>query len=428
MSTSCRALSILNKLLTKNKVVQGKHLHVYRKLAAKVAFNLSDIGEGIREVAVKEWYVKAGDKVSQFDNICEVQSDKASVTITSRYDGVVSKLHYKVDDIALVGKPLIDIETDSDIVEGANDVTETVDKPIMEETKTRQDEHVEESHNEAFCIPSVRRLAKEHKLDLANIKGTGKQGRILKEDVLKHIQGPKPTKVPVTDEARIEPIKGFKKAMVKTMTEAMKIPHFVYSDEIKVTELSKVRSNLRESHDTKLSLVPFFVKAVSNALQRYPIINASVDEHCENIIYHKSHNIGIAMDTALGLAVPVIKNVENLSIMEISSELQRLIENGKDGNFSPSDLSGGTFTVSNVGSIGGTYTKPLILTPQVAIIAVGATKIVPGFDSSKNIIAEEIINISGSADHRIIDGATMARFVKVLKKQLENPYLLFLNM
>ncbi|KAG5900511.1 hypothetical protein JTB14_010921 [Gonioctena quinquepunctata] len=423
--------SILHKFLSKASFAQVKNLHSNRNLAAKVAFNLSDIGEGIREVAVKEWYVKVGDRVSQFDNICEVQSDKASVTITSRYDGVISKLHYRVDDTAFVGKPLVDIETDEDVATTVSEKCEVPAEKNAEQEPVPEIEAqiIEEVNSGVFCIPSVRRLAKEHNLNLTDIKGSGKDGRILKEDVLKYIQRPTlATPSPVTDNDRIEPIKGFKKTMVRTMTESMKIPHFGYCDEIKVTEVSKVRNILKTEHETKISFVPFFVKAVSNALYRYPILNASVDANCENIIHQKSHNIGIAMDTVVGLAVPVIKNVEKLSILEISQELQRLVKNGKNGNFSPSDLAGGTFTVSNVGSIGGTYTKPLILPPQVAIIAVGASQVVPRFDASKNVVAEEIVNISGSADHRIVDGATMARFVKVLKMQLENPYLLFLNM
>ncbi|CAH1156256.1 unnamed protein product [Phaedon cochleariae] len=432
MYPSNKIIQTLTRFLKGTNLNARKKLHIHHNLAARVAFNLSDIGEGIKEVVVKEWYVKVGDKVSQFDNICEVQSDKASVTITSRYDGAIAKLHYEVDGIALVGKPLVDIETD-DVQEVVNvdvpkqQVSESVPQDV--ETKIEKEEvNTAPDSNEALSIPSVRRLAKEHNLDLAQIPGTGKNGRILKEDVLKFMeQLATPAKIaPAGD--RIEPIKGFKRAMVKTMTESMKIPHFVYSDEITVTELSKVRNILKNAHQTKISFVPFFIKAVSNALHHFPILNASVDVTCDNILYHDSHNIGVAMDTAVGLAVPVIKNVAALTIVEIDRELQRLIKTGKTGNFSPGDLSGCTFSVSNIGSIGGTYMKPLILPPQVAILAVGSSQVLPRFDELGNVKGEEILNVSGSADHRVIDGATMARFVKALKRQLENPYLLFLNL
>ncbi|RZC39931.1 lipoamide acyltransferase component of branched-chain alpha-keto acid dehydrogenase complex, mitochondrial [Asbolus verrucosus] len=405
--------------------------------AARVSFKLSDIGEGIREVTVKEWFVKVGDKVSQFDEICEVQSDKASVTITSRYDGIIKKLHYEIDQIAPVGKPLVDIEVEGDETEEpAPTEIENKDKKSKEEKIADKPEH-NRANEEILCIPSVRRLAKEYKLNLSKIKGTGKDGRILKEDILKYLNIEsdeaqmqiKPSKPTFGD--KTEPIKGFQKAMVKTMTASLKIPHFVYGDEIVVTKLSQLRKTVKklpQSKDVKLSFMPFFIKAASNALQRYPIINATVDENCENVTYKTEHNIGIAMDTKMGLAVPVIKNVQKLSIIEISNELNRLITSGRDGTFSTEDLSAGTFTISNIGAIGGTYMKPVIMSPQLALIAMGASQILPRFDEFNNVVAEEILHLSGVADHRIVDGATMARFVQVLKKQIENPYLLFLNL
>ncbi|XP_050314190.1 lipoamide acyltransferase component of branched-chain alpha-keto acid dehydrogenase complex, mitochondrial [Anthonomus grandis grandis] len=441
-------------MLSKNGLVRT--LVTSSILAKKVSFNLSDIGEGIREVVVKDWFVKPGDKVSQFDNICEVQSDKASVTITSRYDGVITKLYYQVDDVALVGQPLIDLETDEN--SDTNDAPTPQSNPLSVQSSNKTEEpptafnHEKEKEpaetsaladdtSSVFCIPSVRRFAKEHKLDLSKIKGSGKGQRILKEDLLKYIEISSTEKnqeirthlQPVflnQDDIKVEPIKGFTKAMVKTMTEALKIPHFGYSDEIRVTKLSKLRKELKQlpDLDVKITFLPFFIKAASNALKRYPIINSSLDGKCENIIYKKHHNIGIAMDTNQGLAVPVIKNVAELTIIDIAQEITRLIASGRSGNFAPSDLSGATFSISNIGIIGGTYTKPVILPPQVAIVAIGKTHVVPRFDDAGNIIREEIINISGSADHRIIDGVTMANFITTLRKQLENPNLLFLNL
>ncbi|XP_044256206.1 lipoamide acyltransferase component of branched-chain alpha-keto acid dehydrogenase complex, mitochondrial [Tribolium madens] len=424
--------TFFKNVTSSTKLINLKKFHTSLSYAAQVSFKLSDIGEGIREVTVKEWFVKVGDKVSQFDEICEVQSDKASVTITSRYDGIIKKLHYKIDEIASVGKPLVDIETEgSETSETPTEQVQTPEeeKPPIEEIKISDVKPT----SEILCIPSVRRLAKEHKVDLSEVKGTGKSGRILKEDVLKYLQaGPEPTKVPTrSSQDRTEPIKGFQKAMVKTMSDALKIPHFVYSDEIAITQLSQLRQTLKklpETQDLKLSFMPFFIKAASNALLRFPALNSTLDENCENVTYKSEHNIGIAMDTKIGLAVPVIKNVEKLSIIEISNELNRLIKSGRSGNFSPQDLSGGTFSISNIGAIGGTYMKPVIMPPQVAIIAIGASQVLPRFDDSKNIVSVEVLNLSGAADHRIIDGATMARFVQTLKRQIENPYLLFLNL
>jgi 2-oxoisovalerate dehydrogenase E2 component (dihydrolipoyl transacylase) len=415
------------KIIFSNKNHVVRNFYVSANYAGQVSFKLSDIGEGIREVTIKEWFVKVGDKVAQFDEICEVQSDKASVTITSRYDGIIKKLHYKIDETASVGRPLVDIETDAEGQEQEK-VQVTNEEPVEEKP-------IETSKNEpgmeVLCIPSVRRLAKEYKIDLSSVKGTGKAGRILKEDILKYLE--KGAVHEVSREVlhdKTEPIKGFQKAMFKTMTDALKIPHFVYSDEITVSKLSELRRTIKtlpEGQDLKLSFMPFFIKAASNALQRYPVLNATLDTSGENIVYKGQHNIGIAMDTKAGLAVPVIKNVQKLTIIEINNELNRLIASGRNGTFSPQDLSDGTFTISNIGAIGGTYMKPIIMTPQVAIIALGTSQVVPRFDDANNVIPVEVLNLSGAADHRIIDGATMARFVQTLKKQIQEPYLLFLN-
>uniref|UniRef100_A0A8C2LL99 Dihydrolipoamide acetyltransferase component of pyruvate dehydrogenase complex n=1 Tax=Cricetulus griseus TaxID=10029 RepID=A0A8C2LL99_CRIGR len=387
-----------------------------------VQFKLSDIGEGIREVTIKEWFVKEGDTVSQFDSICEVQSDKASVTITSRYDGVIKRLYYNLDDIAYVGKPLIDIETEA-LKDSEEDVVET---------------------------PAIK---------LSEVVGSGKDGRILKEDILNFLERqtgailppspkaeitpppPQPkdrtfptpiSKPPVfTGKDRTEPITGFQKAMVKTMSAALKIPHFGYCDEVNLTELVKLREELKPvalARGIKLSFMPFFLKAASLGLLQFPILNASVDENCQNITYKASHNIGIAMDTELGLIVPNVKNVQVRSVFEIAMELNRLQKLGSSGQLSTTDLTGGTFTLSNIGSIGGTYAKPVILPPEVAIGALGAITALPRFDQKGDVFKAQIMNVSWSADHRVIDGATMSRFSNLWKSYLENPAFMLLDL
>ncbi|KAJ0065553.1 hypothetical protein NL108_013472, partial [Boleophthalmus pectinirostris] len=373
-----------------------------------VQFKLSDIGEGIMEVTVKEWYVyvKEGDKVSQFDSICEVQSDKASVTITSRYDGVIRRLYYEVDATALVGTPLVDIETESgsEVIQ-EEDVVETPAMAREEHT------HQEIKGHKTQATPAVRRLAMENNIKLSEVVGTGKDGRILKEDILNYlskqtgailppapiqeIQPPPPAPAAMATKPQIpmatkpipampkpvfsgkdvtEPLKGFHKAMVKTMTAALKIPHFGYCDEVDLSRLVTLRKELQTftaAQGIKLSYMPFFIKAASLGLLHFPILNASVDEACQNITYKASHNIGLAMDTAQGLLVPNVKNVQVLSVLEIAQELNRLQSLGAAGQLGTSDLTGGTFTLSNIGSIGGTYAKPVILPPEVAIGALG---------------------------------------------------------
>ncbi|XP_051928693.1 lipoamide acyltransferase component of branched-chain alpha-keto acid dehydrogenase complex, mitochondrial [Hippocampus zosterae] len=436
----------------------GRGLHASAAhRGAVVQFKLSDIGEGIMEVTVKEWYVKEGDKVSQFDSICEVQSDKASVTITSRYDGVITKLYYDADDVALVGKPLVDIETEStsDVIQ-EEDVVETPAMAREEHT------HQEIKGLKTQATPAVRRLAMENNIKLSEVVGSGKDGRILKEDILDFlarqtgaILPPSPfreTRTPdppgaapsaelqpppagprrvLADKDVTEPLKGFRKAMAKSMTAALAIPHLGLCDQVDVSRLVALRDELKaeaRGHGVNLSYMPFFIKAASLCLARFPILNASLDQSCQNITYKVSHNIGVAMDTALGLLVPTVKNVQLLSILEVARELNRLQELGAAGQLGTADLSGGTFSLSNIGSIGGTYAKPVILPPEVAIGALGKIQVLPRFDASGHVIRAHVMNVSWSADHRVIDGATMCRFSNMWRDFLQNPASMLLHL
>jgi len=432
-----------------------KSLHTSYPRSEIVQFNLSDIGEGIKEVTVKEWFVKVGDKVAQFDNICEVQSDKASVTITSKYDGVVTKLYYAVDDIAQTGDPLVDVE-----VEGSSKSEAQVAEAeeVVPEEPTKRNVKV-------LATPAVRRIAQEYGVNLGDVRGSGKEGRVLKEDILAHVEGatpaPAPTFVPpvaarplapalqqaaappaplplpprpspvIAGKDRVEKTNVIVKAMTKTMVEALKIPHFGYKDEVEMTQLVKLRSELRAAcleRGIKLSYMPFIVKACSLALLHYPILNSTLDAQSETITYKASHNIALAMDTPMGLLVPSIKGVQGLSVFEIAVELNRLQQLGVAGKLSTSDLSGGTFSLSNIGSIGGTYAKPVILPPQVAIGALGKMMTVPRYTDTGDLRPAQIMNVSWSADHRCIDGATMARFSNTWKGFLETPASMLLDL
>jgi len=435
-----------------------RRLHVTHPRMEIVQFNLSDIGEGIKEVTVKEWFVKAGDKVSQFDNICEVQSDKASVTITSKYDGVVTKLYYAVDDIAQTGDPLIDVEVEGTDMQHTDQVVEIEEAVSEMETSKR--------NVKVLATPAVRRIAQEYGASLADIVGTGKDGRVLKEDILSFVSGstpapppsfnppqvsraPTPAKPqpPTVDQAKpppqprpapviqgkdkVEKLNVVVKAMNKAMIEALKIPHFGYKDEVDMTQLVRVRTDLKEAcleRGIRLSYMPFIVKACSMALLHFPILNSSLDTQAETITYKASHNIAIAMDTPIGLLVPNIKGVQGLSVFDIAVELNRLHQLGLAGKLSNADLSGGTFSISNIGSIGGTYAKPVILPPQVAIGALGKLMTVPRYSSSGELKPAHIMNVSWSADHRCIDGATMARFSNQWKRYLETPASMVLDL
>ncbi|TNN36612.1 Lipoamide acyltransferase component of branched-chain alpha-keto acid dehydrogenase complex, mitochondrial [Liparis tanakae] len=310
-----------------------------------------------------------------------------------------------------------------------------------------------------------KRLTSFYNIKLSEVVGSGRDGRILKEDILNFLAkqtgaiipptlfqeiqtppsaaarpagttaviGPPPfTPKPVFAGKDItEPLKGFHRAMVKTMTAALKIPHFGYCDEVDLSRLVALRAELRpaaEGRGVRLSYMPFFIKAASLGLLHFPILNSSLDESCQNITYKAAHNIGLAMDTAQGLLVPNLKNVQQLSVFDIAQELTRLQALGTAGQLGTHELSGGTFTLSNIGSIGGTYTKPVILPPEVAIGALGKIQVVPRFDAGGQLVRAHIMNVSWSADHRVIDGATMSRFSNRWREYLENPASMLLDL
>uniref|UniRef100_UPI00358F05E9 lipoamide acyltransferase component of branched-chain alpha-keto acid dehydrogenase complex, mitochondrial n=1 Tax=Myxine glutinosa TaxID=7769 RepID=UPI00358F05E9 len=418
-----------------------------------VQFNLSDIGEGIREVTIKEWFVTEGTRVAQFEPVCEVQSDKASVTITSRYDGVVKRLHYAPEATAYVGRPLLDIETESkdDVVQMDEDVAQEVGGDAAE------------GQRKSLATPAVRRLAAEHNVKLTEVLGSGKGHRVLKEDILAYLDQqtgailsaptPQPpqtdyraspvpetrTKVQASralsfdaiEKDKTEPIKGFARAMVRSMSAALRVPHFLLCEECDVTSLVMLRQKLKplaEKYGVTLSYLPFFIKAASLALTSFPILNASVDEACENITYKASHDIGFAMATSQGLVVPVVRGVQRRSVLDVARELARLRAAGQAGSLSQTDLSSRTFTLSNIGSIGGSYAAPVIAPPEVAIGALGRIQLLPRYNADGELQGRHILCTSWSADHRVIDGATLARFCVEWRGYVETPGSMLLHL
>jgi len=428
-----------------------------------ISFKLTDVGEGIAEVEVLRWFIKQGDAIKEFDKVCEVQSDKANVEITSRYTGIIEKIYYKQGDMAKVGNPLIDIriENDSNTIATPTQKSSPSTTIINNDTNTATqssnanniNKNIEQiihtingqSHT-VLATPAVRRIAHENNVPLSNIQGTGKDGRVLKEDILSYVvnptqksstlsQSPKstitpqPTGVPpisytIQKHDRKVPLRGYQRIMAKSMTQALTIPHFGYSDEIDMTQLVALRNIMKEtakSKGIKLSYMPFILKAASLALRVYPMLNASLAPDLSEMIYKAAHNIGVAMDTPTGLVVPNVKNVEERSILEIAAELQRLQTLSKDAKLQQADLTGGTFTISNIGAIGGTYAHPVIMLPEVAIGAVGKIQKVPRFDAHDRVVAAHVMQVSWSADHRCIDGATVANFSNLWKSYLEEP-------
>ena len=412
-------------------------------------FILPDIGEGIVECEVIEWKVKEGDQIEEDQIVVDVSTDKAIVEIPSMYNGRVTKLYYQESDTAAVHQPLFAIEIDGetetkDPESKAEEAQSVADKPPVEAngatvaepklTVVTADTNSINSHGKVLSTPAVRKMAREHSIDLSHIAGSGKQGRVLKEDVLAYLaaQSNQSTLNQDKNQDRCEPIKGVRKIMAERMAESVSsIPHFTFIEELDVTELVELRATLVQSYGTdelKITLMPLFIKALSLAINQFPIINSRANKEFTELTYLSSHNIGMAVDGKTGLLVPNIKNVQQLSLLDVAREVNRLSKAARNGVIDPADLSGGTVTISNIGAIGGTAAAPIINKPEVAIVALGKIQQLPRFDHNNNVVSRRIMTVSWSGDHRVIDGGTIARFNKLWKQYLEQPQTLLLAM
>jgi 2-oxoisovalerate dehydrogenase E2 component (dihydrolipoyl transacylase) len=399
-------------------------------------FILPDIGEGIVECEVIEWKVKEGDLIEEDQIVVDVSTDKAIVEIPSMYNGRVTKLYYQESDTAEVHKPLFAIEVEGEEQSRGqpedNKQAATVAVPVMEVPVIS----AAATSDKVLTTPAVRKMAREHSLDLATIAGTGKQGRVLKEDVLAYLNqkaGKQTATVQVNSiQDRREPIKGVRKIMAERMADSVAtIPHFTFIDELDITELISLRADLIKNHGSeefKITLMPLFIKALSLAINEFPILNSRANSEFTELTYLASHNIGMAVDGKTGLLVPNIKNVQQLGLLDVAREVNRLTEAARSGVINPADLAGGSITISNIGVIGGTAAMPIINKPEVAIVALGKIQKLPRFDASNNVVSRNILTVSWSGDHRVIDGGTIARFNKLWKQYLEQPQTMLLAM
>jgi 2-oxoisovalerate dehydrogenase E2 component (dihydrolipoyl transacylase) len=400
-------------------------------------FILPDIGEGIVECEVIEWKVKEGDLIEEDQIVVDVSTDKAIVEIPSMYNGRVTKLYYQESDTAEVHKPLFAIEVQSAEQSGEEAAGQSSQQKQPEpQLQAIAEAPAVATTDKVLTTPAVRKMAREHNFDLATISGTGKQGRVLKEDVLAYLNQKAGKQAPMVQvnsiQDRREPIKGVRKIMAERMADSMAtIPHFTFIDELDITELMALRADLVKTHgseDLKITLMPLFIKALSLALNQFPIVNSRANSDFTELTYLASHNIGMAVDGKTGLLVPNIKNVQQLGLLDVAREVNRLKEAARSGVINPADLAGGSITISNIGVIGGTAAMPIINKPEVAIVALGKIQTLPRFDASNNIVSRNILTVSWSGDHRIIDGATIARFNKLWKHYLEQPQTMLLAM
>ncbi|KAE8352824.1 2-oxoacid dehydrogenases acyltransferase-domain-containing protein [Aspergillus coremiiformis] len=461
---SCQSHKVLPRSRSPSAIsspVPRRMFHAAPSLWGVKSQILKDVGEGITEVQIIQWYVEEGAHIEEWKPLCQYQSDKAVDDITSRYGGIVKKLHFEADDTVPTGKALCDIEVDDGKYPDDNAPpnptptpapvpTQPNSAPVQAETNQsiegvvaqKQVAPGNDSRYATLATPAVRGMLKTHKVDIQDVQGTGKDGRVLKEDVLRFIAArdaaatTRPTTLTTPGSQQTETavkLTPIQLQMFKTMTRSLNIPHFLYADELNITNITAMRKKLaNDPRDPKrVTFLSFVIKAVSLALNEYPILNAKIDTSNSDkpqVIMRAKHNIGVAIDTPQGLIVPNIKDVANRSILDVASEISRLSALGKEGKLTPADLSGGTITVSNIGNIGGTYVAPVIVPSEVAILGVGKSKTVPIFDEAGQVTKGELVNFSWSADHRVVDGATMARMANKIRECIESPELMLLNL
>jgi 2-oxoisovalerate dehydrogenase E2 component (dihydrolipoyl transacylase) len=444
------------------------------------SFLLPDIGEGIVECEIVKWSIAEGDVVEEDQVVVEVMTDKAVVEIPAKYAGQITKLHYQQGDIAKVHSPLFEqniadlgSNTQTTNEQSANNTNTAASQakptpaaPSHEQstssadlTNNKQGENFEApvDSGRAIASPAVRRLARELNVSLANLVGSGKKGRIVKADVFNAGSNTQAsnatsanTSVSTSDSQsqqgaslantavaqvsadRVEPIKGIRAAMAKQMVASVStIPHFTVSDELVMDNLIALRSRLKpefEKQGIKLSFMPFFIKALSLAMLEFPVINSRLNEDASELTYLGSHNIGMAVDSKIGLLVPNIKNVQQLSLKEVAIEVNRIIDSAREGKLSNTDLTGGSISISNIGTLGGITATPVINKPDVAIVALGKTQKLPRFADDGSVFAQSIMMVNWSGDHRVIDGATMVKFNNLWMSYLANPENMLVNL
>jgi pyruvate dehydrogenase E2 component (dihydrolipoamide acetyltransferase) len=418
-------------------------------------FKLPDLGEGIHEGEILKWHIEPGQSIKENEPLVDIETDKAAVGITSPRSGKITNLNAKVGDIVNVGDVIAVID------DGAGGIVAPSPVPaIPAEGK---------GAGPVAAAPATRRLARELGVNINLIKGTGPADRVSPEDVRAFASG-KPTPAeekhfapkeigddvkkqavfaahaaatipfldldPLPDFSKYglvekEPLRSIRRKVAHKMTTSfVLVPHVAHMDEADVTDLESFRRKEKDRRQGKpgghLTLLAFVIKAVTSGLKAAPSFNASLDPFKEEIIYKKYYNIGIAVDTGRGLIVPVIKDTDRKSIIKISEDIEQKAKAARDGSIAVDDLQGGTFTITNIGPLGGTALLATINYPEVAILAMGHVQEKPVVRDGQ-IVIRKILPITLSFDHRIADGADAARFVSELVRQLSDPNLLLLE-
>jgi pyruvate dehydrogenase E2 component (dihydrolipoamide acetyltransferase) len=418
-----------------------------------VDIKFPDVGEGITEGTLVKWLVKIGDEIKADQAVAEIETDKAIVEIPTSKGGKVSELYGKEGDVIKTGSIIATLSLPGEEMPGLPEIRPQEIKSVevkpeiklpekttgVPEKTTREPEKPIGVPSRVLATPSTRRLAREIGVDISRVVGSGPGGRVIDEDIRKFTEViPEIKPVSVLSEALPEikmdeeriPIKGIRKTIGERMVKSLfTAPHVVSMDEADVTELVDLREKkkkLAEEKGVKLTYLAFILKAATVALKQHPYLNASLDAQKNEIVLKRYYNIGIAVDTPEGLMVPVIKNADRKSIMEIAKESERLAEEARTRKIKLPDLKGNTFTITNIGSIGGIFSTPIINPPDVAILGVHRIRDMPVVINDE-VKIRKILPLVLSFDHRVLDGAQAARFMNTLIEHLKDPDLLLLD-
>jgi len=430
--------------------------------SATFEYRFPELGEGLHEGEIVSWHIKPGDLVQEDDIIMEVQNDKAVVEVPSPVTGKVLEIRVKEGTVATVGDvvAVFAVEGEAPVQAGhgaaaapaAAPAAALSAAPAAASPAAAPAAAIADNSN-ILATPAVRKYAREKNVLLANVKGTGKNGRITREDVDAYLAGGSkaqaasaapaagagadkaaaPVFAPARPGERVEervPLKGIRKviagAMVKSVYTA---PHVTIMDEVDVSALVELRSKAKpigEKKGIKITYLPFIVKALVAAVKQYPALNASIDDEKGEIVYKRYYNIGIATDTDNGLIVPVIEDADLKSIWQIAAEINDKAKRGREGKLAPNEMRGSSISISNIGSAGGMFFTPVINWPEVAILGVGRISDKPVVKNGQ-VVPGKVLALSLSFDHRLIDGATAQNAMNLIKQLLEEPGLLALE-
>jgi pyruvate dehydrogenase E2 component (dihydrolipoamide acetyltransferase) len=425
-----------------------------------VDFHLPDLGENIAAADVLNVLVKVGDVIEADQAILEIETDKATIEVPTTIAGKVVEVFVKAGSKAKVGDVVIKIETgvvaeeskqvevkkeeitESPKVEARKETTPTGERPSIQLMETDNQPPI--LKGAAPAAPSVRRIAREIGVDINKVPGTGPNGRISMDDVkafskklhesysqgggtglnIKSESFPDFTKFGAINKVEMTNIR---KKTADHLTYAWTtIPHVTQFDKADITLLEKTRKELNKNSEVKLTVTAILIKIIVEALKKFPQFNSSIDMEKKEIIYKSYFNIGVAVDTEFGLIVPVIKNSDKKSLTEISVDMNSLAEKARNKKIGLDDLQGGSFTISNLGGIGGTYFTPIVNSPEVAILGVSRGSLEPVWNGYGVFEPRLMLPLSLSYDHRIIDGADAIRFLRFVVEALENPIKLLL--